>query len=318
MDGEVRNLSVRRVPPYFSYKLEKTYRVGAGGSVNLTCVAVGFPMPRVFWKKSDDVMLDDAITAPIGKNVLTLSNVEQTENFTCVAVSKLGNIEATTTVEVKGKHSINKIYCMIFKIDSLSTLVTVATKHGIPAQPPSLVAKPLDSHSMQLTWGKPMFSLPIIGESLQSGSTVGQGSGRVQRAYYCNNAPIYLTWNPPDVNLRNGNIAQYRISYRVVNSENSSTEEDKKYEYENESGTSSATPMNWQNIVVSSNMSSANLTGLLSYTVYEVSIAAATDRGFGPSSVTIRKRTKENAVDEENPPGEKTLCSECLLRGKRN
>lgn len=46
--------SVRRVPPYFSYKLEKIYRVGAGGSVNLTCVAVGFPMPRVFWKKSDD------------------------------------------------------------------------------------------------------------------------------------------------------------------------------------------------------------------------------------------------------------------------
>ncbi|KAK5975055.1 Ig domain-containing protein [Trichostrongylus colubriformis] len=45
---------VRRVPPYFSYKLERIYRVGAGGSVNLTCVAVGFPMPRVFWKKSDD------------------------------------------------------------------------------------------------------------------------------------------------------------------------------------------------------------------------------------------------------------------------
>lgn len=47
-------ISVRRVPPYFSYKLERIYRVGAGGSVNLTCVAVGFPMPRVFWKKSDD------------------------------------------------------------------------------------------------------------------------------------------------------------------------------------------------------------------------------------------------------------------------
>lgn len=38
-----------------------------------------------------------------GKNVLTLTRVEQTENYTCIAVSKLGNIEATTTVEVRGQ-----------------------------------------------------------------------------------------------------------------------------------------------------------------------------------------------------------------------
>lgn len=48
------------------------------------------------------VVLSDPAMAPIGKNVLTLTNVEQSENFTCVAVSKLGNIEATTLVEVKG------------------------------------------------------------------------------------------------------------------------------------------------------------------------------------------------------------------------
>lgn len=50
-------------------------------------------------------MLSDPATAPIGKNVLTLTNVEQSENFTCVAVSKLGNIEATTLVEVKRRVS---------------------------------------------------------------------------------------------------------------------------------------------------------------------------------------------------------------------
>ncbi|VDK43322.1 unnamed protein product [Anisakis simplex] len=94
-------VKVRRVPPYFSYKLERLYKVGPGGAINLTCVAVGYPMPRVFWKKSDDTYLNDPQTAPIGKNVLTLTRVEQTENYTCIAVSKLGNIEATTMVEVR-------------------------------------------------------------------------------------------------------------------------------------------------------------------------------------------------------------------------
>uniref|UniRef100_A0A0N4ZBH2 protein-tyrosine-phosphatase n=1 Tax=Parastrongyloides trichosuri TaxID=131310 RepID=A0A0N4ZBH2_PARTI len=93
---------VRRVPPYFSYKLEKVYKVLKGGNVNLTCVAVGYPMPRVFWKRqSDEVLLNDPQTAPIGKNVLRLTVVEETANFTCIAVSKLGNIEASTTVVVK-------------------------------------------------------------------------------------------------------------------------------------------------------------------------------------------------------------------------
>uniref|UniRef100_A0A0K0FW49 protein-tyrosine-phosphatase n=1 Tax=Strongyloides venezuelensis TaxID=75913 RepID=A0A0K0FW49_STRVS len=94
--------NVRRVPPYFSYKLEKVYKVLKGGNVNLTCVAVGYPMPRVFWKRqSDEVLLNDPQTAPIGKNVLRLTVVEETANFTCIAVSKLGNIEASTTVVVK-------------------------------------------------------------------------------------------------------------------------------------------------------------------------------------------------------------------------
>lgn len=39
----------------------------------------------------------------LGRNVLTLTRIEKTENYTCVAVSKLGNIEAMTTVEVKCK-----------------------------------------------------------------------------------------------------------------------------------------------------------------------------------------------------------------------
>lgn len=42
------------------------------------------------------------VTPPIGKNVLQLHNIQETENYTCVAASKLGIIEATTIVRVQG------------------------------------------------------------------------------------------------------------------------------------------------------------------------------------------------------------------------
>lgn len=65
-------------------------------------MAVGYPMPRVFWKRqSDDSFLNDPETAPIGKNVLTLTNIERSENYSCIAVSKLGNIETSTSVEAR-------------------------------------------------------------------------------------------------------------------------------------------------------------------------------------------------------------------------
>ena len=60
-------------------------------------------MPRVFWRKSGGQLLDDPSTAPIGKNVLTLTDVDRTDNYTCTAVSMLGNVDAFTTVEVRGE-----------------------------------------------------------------------------------------------------------------------------------------------------------------------------------------------------------------------
>ncbi|CAD5209062.1 unnamed protein product [Bursaphelenchus okinawaensis] len=93
----------RQNPPYFSFKLPPVHRVPSGGAVNLTCVAVGYPMPRVFWRRqSDGEILNDPQTAPIGRNVLTVTDVRSTESYKCVAVSKLGSIDATTVVQPDG------------------------------------------------------------------------------------------------------------------------------------------------------------------------------------------------------------------------
>lgn len=71
------------------------------GSVNLTCVAVGSPMPLVKWM-SDEVELTQEDELPLGRNILQLTNIQQSANYTCVAISTLGRIETTAQVFVKG------------------------------------------------------------------------------------------------------------------------------------------------------------------------------------------------------------------------
>jgi len=100
MQSVVVDVAVRRVPPHFSILPEST-EVASGGAVNLTCVAVGSPMPKVKWRLGA-VELTPENSVPIGKNVLELTDVRETATYTCVAASDLGNIEYDAEVRVKG------------------------------------------------------------------------------------------------------------------------------------------------------------------------------------------------------------------------
>lgn len=96
------------MPPHFSI-LPESSEVVEGGAVNLTCVAVGSPMPYVRWRRgSVDVpsvagQLD--APTPIGKNVLQLTDVRRTASYTCIASSELGSIEHQAEVRVRGKRT---------------------------------------------------------------------------------------------------------------------------------------------------------------------------------------------------------------------
>lgn len=92
---------VRRVPPRFSIP-PTNQEVMPGGSVNLTCVAVGSPMPYVKWMKGLVELTKDE-EMPLGRNVLEVTNIRESANYTCVAISSLGLIEATAQVTVKGE-----------------------------------------------------------------------------------------------------------------------------------------------------------------------------------------------------------------------
>nr|XP_009305374.1 protein tyrosine phosphatase, receptor type, D isoform X15 [Danio rerio] len=96
----VRELrDVRRIPPRFSVP-PMDYEIMPGGSVNITCQAVGVPMPYVKWMLgAEDLTPEDDM--PIGRNVLELTNVRQSANYTCVAMSTLGVIETVAQITVK-------------------------------------------------------------------------------------------------------------------------------------------------------------------------------------------------------------------------
>uniref|UniRef100_A0AAY5EY33 protein-tyrosine-phosphatase n=1 Tax=Electrophorus electricus TaxID=8005 RepID=A0AAY5EY33_ELEEL len=90
---------VRRVPPRFSVQ-PMDYEIMPGGGVNITCQAVGVPMPYVKWMLGTEDLTPEE-DMPIGKNVLELSDVRQSANYTCVAMSTLGVIESVAQITVK-------------------------------------------------------------------------------------------------------------------------------------------------------------------------------------------------------------------------
>ncbi|XP_062260890.1 receptor-type tyrosine-protein phosphatase S-like [Platichthys flesus] len=91
--------TLRRVPPRFSI-FPSNHEIMPGGSVNITCVAVGSPMPYVKWMLgTEDLTPEDEM--PIGRNVLELNSVRESANYTCVAMSSLGTIESIAQVLVK-------------------------------------------------------------------------------------------------------------------------------------------------------------------------------------------------------------------------
>ncbi|KAK2917076.1 hypothetical protein Q8A67_001450 [Cirrhinus molitorella] len=98
--GSLASLAVRRVPPRFIIMPPTTQEIMPGGAVNLTCAAVGSPMPYVKWKlNSEELTPEDEM--PVGRNILELNSIRESANYTCVAMSSLGIIEVTSQIIVK-------------------------------------------------------------------------------------------------------------------------------------------------------------------------------------------------------------------------
>ncbi|XP_037386890.1 receptor-type tyrosine-protein phosphatase S-like isoform X4 [Pygocentrus nattereri] len=118
---------IRRVPPRFTI-LPSSHEIMPGGSVNITCVAVGSPMPYVKWMlNSEDLTPEDEM--PVGRNVLELNGVRESANYTCVAMSSLGIIEAVAQVTVK---SLPRAPGTPIVTETTATSVTITWDSGNP------------------------------------------------------------------------------------------------------------------------------------------------------------------------------------------
>ncbi|XP_047662175.1 receptor-type tyrosine-protein phosphatase S isoform X8 [Tachysurus fulvidraco] len=124
----VRELrEVRRVPPRFTI-LPSSHEIMPGGSVNITCVAVGSPMPYVKWMlNSEDLTPEEEM--PVGRNVLELNGVRESANYTCVAMSSLGIIEAVSQVIVK---SLPRAPGTPIVTETTATSITITWDSGNP------------------------------------------------------------------------------------------------------------------------------------------------------------------------------------------
>uniref|UniRef100_A0A1A8LYL5 Receptor-type tyrosine-protein phosphatase F n=1 Tax=Nothobranchius pienaari TaxID=704102 RepID=A0A1A8LYL5_9TELE len=118
---------VRRVPPRFSIP-PTNQEVMPGGSVNLTCVAVGSPMPYVKWT-TGQVELTKEDEMPLGRNVLEVTNIRESANYTCVAISSLGMIDHTAQVTVK---ALPKPPTSLTVTETTATSVTLTWDSGNP------------------------------------------------------------------------------------------------------------------------------------------------------------------------------------------
>uniref|UniRef100_A0A6I8Q586 Receptor-type tyrosine-protein phosphatase S n=1 Tax=Xenopus tropicalis TaxID=8364 RepID=A0A6I8Q586_XENTR len=118
---------VRRVAPRFSI-LPVSHEIMPGGNVNITCVAVGSPMPYVKWMVgAEDLTPEDDM--PVGRNVLELTNVKESANYTCVAMSSLGVIESVAQITVK---SLPKAPGTPVVTETTATSITVTWDSGNP------------------------------------------------------------------------------------------------------------------------------------------------------------------------------------------
>ncbi|XP_058493860.1 protein tyrosine phosphatase receptor type Fa isoform X5 [Solea solea] len=283
---------VRRVPPRFSIP-PTNHEVMPGGSVNLTCVAVGAPMPYVKWM-TGEVELTREEEMPIGRNVLELTTIRQSANYTCVAISSLGMIETTAQITVK---ALPKPPASLIVTETTATSVTLTWDSGNPEPVSYYVIQyrsKLSDNGFQEVDGVATTRYSIGGLSpfseyefrVMAVNNVGRGppSGIVDtrtseqapsspplhvQARMLSSSTMLVQWEPPEE--PNGQIRGYRVYYSSAHD----------------------TPLSaWQK----HNTDDSHLTtisGLTTDITYSLRVLAFTSVGDGPPSDVLQIKTKQ-------------------------
>uniref|UniRef100_A0A8C5P963 Receptor-type tyrosine-protein phosphatase S n=1 Tax=Leptobrachium leishanense TaxID=445787 RepID=A0A8C5P963_9ANUR len=283
---------VRRVAPRFSI-LPVSHEIMPGGNVNITCVAVGSPMPYVKWMMgAEDLTPEDDM--PVGRNVLELTNVKESANYTCVAMSSLGVIESVAQITVK---SLPKAPGVPVVTETTATSITITWDSGNPDPVSYYVIEyksksqdgpyqikeditttrysigGLSPNSEYEIWVSAVNSIgqgpPSVSVVTRTGEQAPASAPRNVQARMISSTIMMIQWEEPIE--PNGQIRGYRVYYTM--------EPDQPVS-------------NWQKYNVVDNFLTT-VGSLLEHETYTVRVLAYTSVGDGPLSDPIQVKTQQ-------------------------
>ncbi|XP_018347631.1 PREDICTED: tyrosine-protein phosphatase Lar isoform X5 [Trachymyrmex septentrionalis] len=300
-------VKVRRVSPSFSIPPPTVSEVMLGGSLNLTCVAVGAPMPYVKWRKDPATDLTPEDNLPVGKNVLMLTDIKESANYTCTAASDLGVIDATTMVKVQSLPGPPE---NVQVSDITATSVKLSWSYKGPDELQYYVIQHKPKHVNQAyaeisgittmyyhvrslspyteyelyviavnSIGRGPPSAPVIvttGETTEStngGAKPGTAPRKVQ-VRPLSSSTMVIQWDEPET--PNGQVTGYKVYYT----------------------TDSNQPMaSWQYQMVD-NSQLTTISELTPHTIYTIRVQALTSVGPGPLSLPVQIKTQQGVPSQ--------------------
>ncbi|XP_053987355.1 tyrosine-protein phosphatase Lar isoform X5 [Hylaeus volcanicus] len=300
-------VKVRRVTPKFSIPPPEVSEVMLGASLNLTCVAVGSPMPFVKWRKDPATDLTPDDNLPVGRNVLMLTKIQESANYTCTAASDLGVIEATSMVKVQSLPSPPE-NVQVSDITATSVKLTWSYKGSDELQYYVIQHKPkhvnqafaeisgittmyyhVRSLSPYTEYELYVIAVNAIGrgppsapvtvttgettESTNGGAKPGTAPRKLQ-ARPLSSSTMVIQWDEPET--PNGQVTGYKVYYTKDSNQ----------------------PMaSWEYQMVDNN-ELTTISDLTPHTIYTIRVQALTSVGPGPLSLPVQIKTQQGVPSQ--------------------
>ncbi|KAM7354360.1 tyrosine-protein phosphatase Lar isoform 4-T8 [Cochliomyia hominivorax] len=291
-------VKVRRVPPTFSRPPEPINEVMLGSNLNLSCIAVGSPMPHVRWMKgAQDLTPENNI--PIGRNILELINIQQSANYTCIAASSLGQIEATAVVKVQSLPTA-PTDVQISEVTATSVRLEWSYKGPEDLQYYVIQYKPKNANQAfsEISGIITMFYVvralspyteyefyviavnnigrgpPSIPATCTTGETKMESAPRNVQVRPLSSSTMVITWEPPET--PNGQLTGYKIYYTTNPNQPEAS---------------------WNSQMVD-NSELTTIADLTPHTIYTVRVQAYTMMGAGPMSTPVQVKTQQGVPSQ--------------------
>ncbi|XP_017858853.1 PREDICTED: tyrosine-protein phosphatase Lar isoform X7 [Drosophila arizonae] len=291
-------VKVRRVPPTFSRPPEHISEVMLGSNLNLSCVAVGSPMPHVKWMKgAQDLTPENDI--PIGRNVLQLTNIQESANFTCIAASSLGQIDAVSVVKVQSLPTA-PTDVQISEVTATSVRLEWSYKGPEDLQYYVIQYKPKNANQAfsEISGIITMYYVvralspyteyefyviavnnigrgpPSAPATCTTGETKMESAPRNVQVRPLSSSTMVITWEPPET--PNGQVTGYKVYYTTNPNQPEAS---------------------WNSQMID-NSELTTVSELTPHAIYTVRVQAYTSMGAGPMSTPVQVKTQQGVPSQ--------------------